>query len=136
LTRLYNGLENLSNCARRDSLGFSHNAEQHLSDYYILYEPTNGSPHPSGIYAIVPVGSQYADGTWRELRRDLDADLWSVFGVGVEQVLRIYIWGDYDLDDLTLIGREERSCYYAGGARVAMRQSGTLYYILTDHPSG
>jgi YD repeat-containing protein len=23
--------------------------------------------------------------------------------------------------------------YYAGGARVAMRQSGTLYYIVTDH---
>ena len=40
------------------------------------------------------MGSQYKDDTWRELRRDLDADLQSVFWVGVEQVLGIYIWGD------------------------------------------
>jgi hypothetical protein len=87
-------------------------------NYYIQYKPSNGSPYPSGSYAVVPVGSQYTDGTWRELRRDLDAGLRSVFGVGVEQVLGFYIRGDYDLDELTLIGREERSIYYAGGARV------------------
>jgi hypothetical protein len=57
----------------------------------------------------VQVGSQYKDGTWHELRRDLDADLRSVVGVGVERVLWFCIRGDYDLDDLTLIGREERS---------------------------
>jgi hypothetical protein len=54
------------------------------SDYYIRYEPSSGSPYPSGSYAIVPVGTQYRDGTWRELQRDLDADLRAVFGVGVE----------------------------------------------------
>jgi hypothetical protein len=41
--------------------------------------------------------------------------------VGVEQVLGIYIRGNYDLDELTLIGREERSTHYGEGARVAMR---------------
>jgi hypothetical protein len=79
------------------------------SNCYIRYQPTNGSPYPSGSYAVVPLGSQYKDGTWRELRRDLDADLRIVFGVGVEQVLWFCIQGDYDLDDVTLIGREERS---------------------------
>jgi len=107
------------------------------SDYYIQYKPSNGSPYPSGSYAIVPVGSQYADGTWHELRRDLDADLRSVFGVGVEQVLGIYIRGDYDLDELTLIGREELSYYYAAGARVAMRVDDgggdVVYYLHADH---
>jgi hypothetical protein len=49
--------------------------------------PTNGSLHPSGSYTVVPVGSQCTDGTWHKLRRDLDADLRSVFGVGVEHVL-------------------------------------------------
>jgi len=33
-------------------------------------------------------------------------------------------------------GTTVRKTYYAGGARVAMRDGGTLYYILTDHPSG
>jgi hypothetical protein len=41
--------------------------------------------------------------------------------VGVEQGLWFCIQGDYDLDELMLIGREERSTYYAAGARVAMR---------------
>ena len=84
----------------------------------IQYQPTSGSPYPSGSYAIVPVG------TWHELRRDLDADLRSVFGVGVEHVLWFCIRGSYDLDELTLIGREERSYYYAAGQRVAMRRGG------------
>jgi RHS repeat-associated protein len=60
-----------------------------------------------------------------------------VFGVGVEQVLGFYIRGDYDLDELTLIGREERSYYYAGGARVAMRVGdgggAVVYYLHADH---
>jgi len=46
---------------------------------------------------------------WRELRRDLDADLpapactagrQAVFGVGVEYVKWFCVRGDYDLDDL------------------------------------
>ena len=44
------------------------------------------------------------DGTWCELRRNLDADLRSVFGVGVKYVLWFCIRGDYDLDDLALLG--------------------------------
>jgi RHS repeat-associated protein len=103
------------------------------NNYYIRYEPSSGSPYPSGSYAIVPVGTQYRDGTWRELRRDLDADLRAVFEVGVEYVRWFCIRGDYDLDELTLIGREERSYYYAGGQRVAMRRDGVVYYLHTDH---
>jgi hypothetical protein len=110
-----------------------------------LYDPfdtKNTATWAYNTYQTVP----YSDGgnnvvknagTWRELRRDLDADLRSVFGVGVERVLRIYIRGDYDLDDLTLIGREERSTYYAGGARVAMRVDDgggdVVYYLHADH---
>jgi hypothetical protein len=44
--------------------------------------------------------------------------------VGVEQGLWFCIQGDYDLDELMLIGREERSTYYAGGA-AAMRRFDT-----------
>ena len=72
------------------------------SDYYIRYQPTDGSSYASGSYAIVPVGTQYRDGSWRELRRDLGADLKTVFGVGVEYVKWFCIRGGYDLDGLTL----------------------------------
>jgi YD repeat-containing protein len=72
------------------------------SEYYIQYVPASGTPYPSGGYAIVPIGTQYRDGTWRKLRRDLDADLRAVFGVGVERVLFFCIRGTFDLDDLRL----------------------------------
>jgi hypothetical protein len=98
-----------------------------------MYEPTSGSPYPSGSYAIVPVGTQYKDGTWRELRQDLDADLRTVFGVGVEYVRHFCIRGNYDLDELMPIGREERSYYYTRGQRIATRRDGVVYYLHTDH---
>jgi hypothetical protein len=89
------------------------------SDYYIRYDPTSGSPYPNGSYAIVPVGSQYRDGTWRELSRDLDADLRAVFGVGVESVKWFCIRGDYDLDDLVLLDEVTTSYYFFNGQRKA-----------------
>ncbi|MDY7078847.1 MAG: LamG-like jellyroll fold domain-containing protein [Chloroflexota bacterium] len=101
------------------------------NDYYIRYQPTSGSSFPSGSYAIVPVGTQYQDGTWRELRRDLSADMQAVFGVGVEYVKWFCIRGDYDLDDLTLT--DPTKYYYAGGQRVAMNHGGVVYYLHTDH---
>ena len=57
------------------------------------------------------MGSQYKDGTWRELNRDLDADLHAVFGVGVEYVKWFCIRGDYDLDDLRLYDGEVETSY-------------------------
>ena len=56
------------------------------SDYYLQYLPSDVSPNSYGSYAIIPAGTQYKDGTWRQLNRDLDADLQSVFGVGVAYV--------------------------------------------------
>ena len=104
------------------------------SDYYLQYVPSTWSPYPSGSYAIIRVGSQYKDGTWRELNRDLDADLQSVFGVGVEYVKWFCIRGDYDLDDLRLYdGEVETSYYYFGGQRVAMRKNDVVQYIVGDH---
>jgi hypothetical protein len=45
------------------------------SDHYFTYVPKNGSPYANAIFVFIPVGTQYQDGTWRELNRDLDADL-------------------------------------------------------------
>ncbi|RPI56718.1 MAG: hypothetical protein EHM56_04270, partial [Chloroflexi bacterium] len=104
------------------------------SSYYLQYMPSNGSPYPSGSYAIIPIGTQYRDGTWRELDRDLDADLFAVFGVQVESVLWFCLRGDYDLDDLTLYdGEVARSHYYFNGQRIAVRQGDVVQYILGDH---
>ena len=94
------------------------------SDYYIRYQPTSGSPYASGSYAIVPVGTQYRDGSWRELRRDLDADLRAVFGVGVEYVQWFCVRGNYYLDDLMLIGTWE----------TAIGETGQLDDTLTHTP--
>jgi hypothetical protein len=64
------------------------------SDYYLTYVPKNGWPSVDGIYAIIRVGTQYKDGTWQELNRDLDADLQAApafsrvrAGGGVRQVV-------------------------------------------------
>jgi hypothetical protein len=48
------------------------------NDYSLDYMPTNGLPYSSTIYAIIPLGTQYRDGTWRYLERDLSADLQAV----------------------------------------------------------
>jgi RHS repeat-associated protein len=102
------------------------------SDYFVRYDPSDDSPSANGNYAIIPVGWRYKQGNWRELRRDLDADLRSVFtGVGVEYVTRIYVRGDFYLDDLRLFN--QKSYYSAGGQRVAFRDNDTLYYLASDH---
>jgi len=109
------------------------------SDYYIAYTPTSGASYPSDNYAFIPIGSQYRDGTWRELNRDLSADLQSVFGVGVAYVRWFCIRGDYDLDDLVLFGSEVATRYYHfNGQRVAMRQlvegqADVVYWLVGDH---
>jgi len=116
------------------------------SDYYIAYTPTSGAPYSSDNYAFIPIGSQYRDGTWRELNRDLSADLQSVFGVGVAYVRWFCIRGDYDLDDLVLFGSEVATRYYyfpsaplraGNGQRVAMRQlvegqADVVYWLVGD----
>ncbi len=99
--------------------------------YYIRYQPTSGSPYASGSYAIVPVGTQYQNESWHELRRDLGADLKTMFGVGVEYVKWFCIRGDYDLDDLMLL--DPTKYYYAAGQRVAMNQDGVVQYLHGDH---
>jgi hypothetical protein len=40
-------------------------------------------------------------------------------------------------DDVSLLGpgTVTRKYYYAGGTRVAMQDDGTLYYLLSDHPT-
>ncbi len=121
----------------KDSDTFVFYVKVHASDgndYSIRYEPINGTPYASGNYAFVPVGSRYQDGTWRELRRNLDADLRSVFGVGVETVKWFCIRGNYDLDDLTLLpATKVTKYYYAAGWRVAMRVDDVVTYLHGDH---
>jgi hypothetical protein len=44
---------------------------------------------------------------------------------------RVIAW-----DDVALSGPAVATqYYYAGGQRVAMRENGTLYWLLTDHPT-
>jgi hypothetical protein len=40
----------------------------------------------------------------------------------------VYVGNYYEKEGSTV-----RKYYYAGGARLAMREAGTLYYLLTDH---
>ena len=74
-------------------------------------------------------------GKYAALTRDLSADLQSVFGVGVETVKWFTVRGNYDLDDLVLLGGSRATkSYFFNGQRVAMNKAGVVTYVLGDHP--
>jgi RHS repeat-associated protein len=104
-------------------------------DYFLRYDPLSGSPYTTGSndeYVVIPVGTKYKDGTWRELRRDLEADFHLMYpAIDIEYIIRVSIRGDFYLDDLRFF--DQKKYFYAAGQRVAMRANDEVYYFLTDH---
>ena len=71
--------------------------------YTIDYIPDNGTSTRTGAEVFIHVGSQYGDGNWHALWRDVEADL-GQFGihVKVDHIVAFLTRGSIDLDDITV----------------------------------
>jgi hypothetical protein len=74
------------------------------SRFLLVYHPWEGAPWVKKENQLwYPLGAAYRDGTWRELRRDMDADLRNLKpGEVFEKVLEVRLYGDLDADDIVL----------------------------------
>jgi hypothetical protein len=72
--------------------------------YILVYHPWDGSPSVKKENQLwYPLGTAYQDGSWRELRRDMSADLQGLMpGVGYDGVIQVRLYGDLRADDIVL----------------------------------
>ena len=76
-------------------------AQADASDYTLIYSPTEGDPTINGNTIHYHLGSQYRDGDWRIINRDLTADL-VLLGVDLEDIKYLQFQGDYRLYGLKM----------------------------------
>ncbi|MBO8131424.1 MAG: hypothetical protein H0Z29_07915 [Candidatus Marinimicrobia bacterium] len=83
--------------------------------YYTRYEPNDGSPHVSGKYVYHYLGSNFRDGNWHLVDRNLIDDF-SLSGKEFESVVNFCIrGGDYYIDDIRLTDRPIITTSYTDG---------------------
>jgi YD repeat-containing protein len=70
-------------------------------EWYLTYIPQDRNNFISGRYIYHYLGSEFKNGSWREIKRNLKEDL-QFAGVEFDAVLWYCIRGNYRLDDITL----------------------------------
>lgn len=110
----YGDLNNIK--INKNIVSFKYRTSQRMKFYvrvgskYLEYNfGLAGEPYvtQSGIYYIIPMGTQTMDGNWRYFERDVEKDLKEGFGLDFEFINRFCIrGGEYSLDDLWVMGQD------------------------------
>ncbi len=71
-------------------------------EYYIYYYPYDGTSGAYGSYVYVPIGSDFINGKWNTLVRNIRNDLYDTCGVQLKEIMYFYAYGNFRLTDLIL----------------------------------
>ncbi len=84
------------------------------TEYFLRYEPNDGTPAVNGEFVYHYLGTEYQDGYWHSFNRDLRKDL-ELTGKSFECVRWFRIYSDCEIDDIRLTDVPTTQVVYTDG---------------------